>query len=308
MHMVIPPTSPEHVPTARQQYPESSMADIEIASHHMPDQQCLMQAEVAHNPPTLDSLYLKRKRSNSTVIDVEDVIMKLRGSHRMGEKERLLALRGQAAIDVLDTLQLVGQAILCSDNNIHECSRYQWLDANTCHDHRRRVLKLLMDIASSSNELPASLFIRDVHLDSQVPESFGAYADIFRGTLRGQHVAVKRLSINESGKTRYNIHRVSCLRSYQPMPMTYFTLKKFCKEGLTWRQLIHPNILPFLGVDGQTFSDIQMLGMVSPWMERGTLMQYMRSEEYDPVIHRHALVCIHCCILIITLIRLRLRR
>jgi hypothetical protein len=50
------------------------------------------------------------------------------------------------------------------------------------------------------------------------------------------------------------------------------------------------DIMPFWGVDGKNFADIRMLGMVSPWMQRGTIMQYMRSSCYDPRMHRYLLV------------------
>lgn len=57
-----------------------------------------------------------------------------------------------------------------------------------------------------------------------------------------------------------------------------------------WRQLLHPNILPFLGVDAQTFAENDLFGMVSPWMQRGTLMQHLSSSEYDAHKHREQLV------------------
>jgi hypothetical protein len=71
------------------------------------------------------------------------------------------------------------------------------------------VLKVLVYIATESNELPSGLFIRGVHIDSQCPAGCGAFADVFRGTLDGQPIAIKRLRINENGKARDNIHRVS---------------------------------------------------------------------------------------------------
>lgn len=66
--------------------------------------------------------------------------------------------------------------------------------------------------------------------------------------------------------------------------------QQFCREGLTWRQLSHPNILPFLGIDAKEFMESKTLTMVSPWMEHGTLMEYICSTAYNPYMHRSRLV------------------
>ncbi|KAJ7607401.1 kinase-like domain-containing protein, partial [Roridomyces roridus] len=47
-----------------------------------------------------------------------------------------------------------------------------------------------------------------------------------------------------------------------------------CREALVWKDLIHPNILPFIGIDRDTFSS--SLCMVSPWMVNGTVLQYLQ--------------------------------
>jgi hypothetical protein len=49
-----------------------------------------------------------------------------------------------------------------------------------------------------------------------------------------------------------------------------------------WKQLNHPNVLTFLGVDTETFASTNYLCMVSPWMTNGTLSQYMTSAGYAP--------------------------
>jgi hypothetical protein len=67
----------------------------------------------------------------------------------------------------------------------------------------------MVDLATKSNELPSGLFIQGVQLSSQLPVSFGAFADVFCGTYFGIPTAIKRLRINESGQQRDDIHRVS---------------------------------------------------------------------------------------------------
>jgi serine/threonine-protein kinase TNNI3K len=47
----------------------------------------------------------------------------------------------------------------------------------------------------------------------------------------------------------------------------------FFKEALTWRQLSHPYVLPFFGVNLDTFPGY--MAMVSPWMTVGTVIQHI---------------------------------
>lgn len=47
-----------------------------------------------------------------------------------------------------------------------------------------------------------------------------------------------------------------------------------CKEALLWKQLHHDNVLPFLGLDADTFPGF--VCMVSPWMQHGTILEYIR--------------------------------
>ncbi|KAJ7586154.1 kinase-like domain-containing protein [Mycena floridula] len=53
-----------------------------------------------------------------------------------------------------------------------------------------------------------------------------------------------------------------------------------CREALVWRQLNHPNVLPFLGVNVDLFAPSFCL--ISPWMSNGNLMQFLqRNPDFD---------------------------
>ncbi|KAJ7781785.1 kinase-like domain-containing protein [Mycena maculata] len=56
---------------------------------------------------------------------------------------------------------------------------------------------------------------------------------------------------------------------------------KFCREALVWRELQHPNILPFIGIDRESFSS--SLCMVSPWMEHGTILDHLKQHGRENV-------------------------
>ena len=45
--------------------------------------------------------------------------------------------------------------------------------------------------------------------------------------------------------------------------------KRFCKEMVLWKQLRHPNVLPFYGA---YMAD--RFGMVFPWMENGNILEF----------------------------------
>ncbi|KAJ7242460.1 kinase-like domain-containing protein, partial [Mycena rebaudengoi] len=50
---------------------------------------------------------------------------------------------------------------------------------------------------------------------------------------------------------------------------------------LIWEGLRHPFILPFLGIDGDTFPS--SLCMVSPWMKNGTVLEYLKEHSLAEV-------------------------
>ncbi|KAF8184521.1 kinase-like domain-containing protein [Mycena galopus ATCC 62051] len=51
--------------------------------------------------------------------------------------------------------------------------------------------------------------------------------------------------------------------------------EQFGNAALIWRQLCHPNILPFLGLCHWT---AQSFSLVSPWMENGNILGYVNKE------------------------------
>lgn len=61
-------------------------------------------------------------------------------------------------------------------------------------------------------------------------------------------------------------------------------LKAFIREALVWKQLHHENILPFIGVDVDTFQGIQCL--VTPWQELGSLASFRKNPNYKSDRHR----------------------
>ncbi|KAJ7882127.1 kinase-like domain-containing protein [Mycena leptocephala] len=86
----------------------------------------------------------------------------------------------------------------------------------------------------------------------------GGFGDIWKGLVCGQSVCVKimRLFQNDDIQT---------------------VLKEFGREALIWRQLCHPNLLPFFGL---YYLD-NRLCLVSPWMQNGNIMEFLRREPVN---------------------------
>jgi len=53
-------------------------------------------------------------------------------------------------------------------------------------------------------------------------------------------------------------------------------LQRFCREGVAWKHLRHPNILPLIGV---TISK-QRFAMVSAWMENGNINEFVEKDRH----------------------------
>ena len=53
-------------------------------------------------------------------------------------------------------------------------------------------------------------------------------------------------------------------------------LQRFCREGVAWRHLRHPNILPLLGV---TLNE-QRFALVSEWMDHGNINEFIKRDKH----------------------------
>jgi hypothetical protein len=51
--------------------------------------------------------------------------------------------------------------------------------------------------------------------------------------------------------------------------------QSFCREGVAWKHLRHPNVLPLLGV---TVSE-RRFAMVSEWMEHGNIIEFVGKDK-----------------------------
>ncbi|KAJ7778429.1 kinase-like domain-containing protein [Mycena metata] len=122
-------------------------------------------------------------------------------------------------------------------------------------DHSRRARRLIRKLSDASDKLPSSLFISGVTGREEHPSFAGGFGDIYRASYGGKTVALKHMRHIQSAELRDIRLRL-------------------CREALVWKDLHHPYILTFIGIDRESIPS--SLCMVSPWMEQGTILNYLK--------------------------------
>ncbi|KAJ7921494.1 kinase-like domain-containing protein, partial [Mycena leptocephala] len=162
------------------------------------------------------------------------------------EEDLALSLEGDAAQSFIDVVQnALDRGFLMDPQN------------------SRRARRIIRKLSEVSDNLPSSLFITGVTGREEYPTSGGGFADIYRSTYNNQTVALKHI--------RHFLRGADVRR----------TRLKFCREALVWKDLDHPHILPFIGIDRDSFPS--SVCMVSLWMENGTVVNYIENYGYANV-------------------------
>ncbi|KAK6966795.1 kinase domain-containing protein [Favolaschia claudopus] len=131
------------------------------------------------------------------------------------------------------------------------------LDLDSFSIIRPMLFKAMWRLSRESNLYPRCFTLTGLHkVGKQL--AGGGYGDIWKGLVRGQSVCVK------------------ILRIFQHSDIT-MAVKEFGPEALIWRQLCHPNVLPFFGL----YYIEQRLCLISPWMENGHIMEFLKVNSPD---------------------------
>ncbi|KAJ7583144.1 kinase-like domain-containing protein, partial [Mycena floridula] len=99
------------------------------------------------------------------------------------------------------------------------------------------------------------------------PVAAGGFGDIWQGILRKKVVSVK------------------VARIFHDDEMKHF-VKAFYTEAILWGQLSHPNVLPLYGIYYLNNEEASQLCMVSPWMEHGNIVRFLKIAPPSSVNHR----------------------
>ncbi|KAK1227627.1 Rho guanine nucleotide exchange factor [Marasmius sp. AFHP31] len=123
-------------------------------------------------------------------------------------------------------------------------------------DFRAFIFKMMLRLSRSTGLHPKCLTIHDVEISSPHPIGGGAFGDVYKGK-RGESIVCLKV-----------------LRVFEPDEVEQ-AIKDYMREAIVWRQLDHPNLLPFLGIYYMD-DTMRRLCLVSPWMERGNLVHFMK--------------------------------
>ncbi|KAJ7141857.1 kinase-like domain-containing protein [Mycena crocata] len=166
--------------------------------------------------------------------------------HSKSAERAALSLEGSAAQSFLDVVQdTLDRGFLMTQ------------------DHSWKARRIIRKLSESCDKLPSSLFITGVNGRDEHPMFGGGFGDIYRASYENQTVALKSMRHFLRGG---ELRRVRW---------------EFCREALVWKDLHHPHILTFLGIDRESFPST--LCMVSPWMEHGTVLTYLHDHGHANV-------------------------
>ncbi|KAJ8076250.1 Rho guanine nucleotide exchange factor [Marasmius tenuissimus] len=121
---------------------------------------------------------------------------------------------------------------------------------------RSSMFKAMIRLSKKTGFHPKCLVIHNVEMTGRHPVGGGAFGDVWEGKMGEGAVCIKVLRVFSTS----DIEQV---------------LKDYMQEAIIWRQLDHPNLLPFMGIY-YLEDDQKRLCLVSPWMERGNLVQFMK--------------------------------
>jgi len=141
----------------------------------------------------------------------------------------------------------------------------------------RERLKLLNELCKTCSRhrmIPKSMHIPDC-LEDSVEAECGGFADVSQGTYEGRRVAIKVVRAYITSDLDL-IRSVSISSTYAIISTWINGLQRFCREGVAWKHLRHPNILPLLGV---TLNEYRF-ALVSDWMEHGNINEFIERDDH----------------------------
>ncbi|KAL0565675.1 Rho GTPase activating protein [Marasmius crinis-equi] len=139
---------------------------------------------------------------------------------------------------------------------------------------RSSLFKIMIHLSRNSRLHPKCLAIQNVVELGDHPEAGGAFGDVWKGKVGGNLVCIKMI------------------RAFSTFDIEQL-LRDYMQEAIVWRQLNHRNLLPFMGIF-YFDNDRKRLCLVSPWMERGNLVQFLRNSPPE-LVDRDMLVCDVAC-------------
>ena len=185
--------------------------------------------------------------------------------------EELVETRGAGAQSLVNLLHAVCLPVVCTPCYINMSIQSQRLDFPIGSAHKRLLLvRALSRLSEASDVYPESLTLTDV-TPERGRRAAGGFADVYKGTCLGEDIALKVL--------KYSLpFGVDSLDSWTRSSDNHF--KNLLREVMTWRQLSHPNVLPFYGIYFLEDTLETRFCLVSPWMEHGNVVEFLARQNH----------------------------
>ena len=153
------------------------------------------------------------------------------------------------------------------------CSPLKQVQALDCLDPSssasRKCLRELRTICGTRMTLPTSYSLPfPLPKSDDLPLTNGGSCDVYRVTLPGLEVCVKRVRVAQN--IQQEVAKVHFFTPSFPLHTTTNGTQAFCKEAVIWKNLKHPNVLPLLGVTTTPFQ------LISNWVSGGNLLGYVQ--------------------------------
>ncbi|KAF9256320.1 kinase-like protein, partial [Marasmius fiardii PR-910] len=133
------------------------------------------------------------------------------------------------------------------------------------------ILAIMLRLSKKSGLHSRCLTIQNVRKLGHYPVASGGFGDVWKGVIG-----------NSSESVCLKVVKLYLNSDVEKL------CKAYLREAIVWRQLKHPNVLPFLGI--YFLENNQQVCLISPWMEKGNLVQYVRLERSQGNIDHYSLV------------------
>ncbi|KAL0570850.1 Rho guanine nucleotide exchange factor [Marasmius crinis-equi] len=142
---------------------------------------------------------------------------------------------------------------------------------NISSSFRSSIFATMLRLSKRSGLHPTCLAINNVRKIGDFAIAAGGFGDVWKGVVGNSRepVCLKVMKVYLNS----DLERLS---------------KEYIREAILWRQLKHPNLIPCLGI--YRLEHTQQLCLISPWMENGNLVQFLKASAQEDVDH-YTLAC-----------------
>ncbi|KAL0564317.1 hypothetical protein V5O48_017731, partial [Marasmius crinis-equi] len=206
--------------------------------------------------PTMRAFTGRKREELSDVLQRKLTILETSLEDHM-KRQDLTQLKGDEAQQTLDLLQLLADL------------------PDPTPSPRSHVLKIMSRLSRDSRRFPRCLVIQNIELRKR-PFGCGAFGDVYRGKVGDAATGQADCAVKVVRRAYFNLNEDERDLDYQNI------LDNHVREAIIWRQLKHSSVLPFLGIY-YLDDNREDVCLVSPYMPKGNLAQFLRKTEPDRV-------------------------